>query len=245
MQLFVPRQRASGLEKAPAAAGRACCAQPLPRSPRASALPGLYTHNAAHKGENSPFSSKPLLSEGRALGKPRANQATAARSPPASKPPTPSSLGRCHSLCRPPAPLPPAPRLPARAQSPSLQDAEMEKDQIRPSPEHPPAAGPARGPAPGSLLRGSSRDEEALPAVLGLGRSTQASSLLRDHPATNNPRLWRWVGGSRPARTRAQHLRAVPRSAGPGASGTGTPGSAPSAVQGGFVRASGGRPAHP
>lgn len=41
-----------------------------------------------------------------------------------------------------------------------------------------PAASLARGTPLGSLLRGLSRDDEALPAALGLSRSTQASSLF-------------------------------------------------------------------
>lgn len=58
------------LEKAPAAAGRGCCAQPLPRSPPGLSPPcALKPTMPPHKGENSPFSSKLLLSEGRALGK--------------------------------------------------------------------------------------------------------------------------------------------------------------------------------
>lgn len=118
----------SGLEKAPAAAGRACCAQPLPRSPPGLSPPCALNpqcHTTKGKIPHSPQNFSFQRGEG-VLGKPRAiraTTATAARSPPALKPPLPPPAactwgwGDATCLRGPPTPLAPQPRGSQRGRS--------------------------------------------------------------------------------------------------------------------------------
>lgn len=107
---------ASSLEKAPAAAGRACCAQPLPHSSRGLSPPCALNPQCHRQRGKFPILLKTSPFRGEGAGKnlvqSRQQQQQQGQSPPALKPPPGSlcvGLGRCHRLWGPPNPAVPRP----------------------------------------------------------------------------------------------------------------------------------------